>query len=215
MQKIVKYQFIIVALCLFISACGPSKAELDAQATKVVEDYYATLTAAPTATATSTPTPTLTPTPTSTPSPTPIPGVFLNRPAYLQELYSNTDWVWIEHSIGATIGTLQYSPSTQFMLIYGSDETTANDFVIFGRFDIDPEDRFEDEEIFYEFSSILLQDFVHVSTSEKLVQFIADNKEPEVYETTIDGFSVYLSIEDDAARNEHVFFLSIEEKIDE
>jgi hypothetical protein len=159
--------------------------------------------------------PTITPTATLIPSPTPIPGVFLNRPAYLQELFSNTDWVWVDHSIGATVGTLQYSPSTQFMLVYGTDETTANDFIISGRFDIDPEDRIEDEEFFYEFISILLQDFVPVSTSELLVQFIADNKDSEVYETTMDGFSIYLSIQDDTAKNNHMFFLSIEEKIEE
>jgi len=178
-----------------------------------------TSTSIPTTTSTPLPVPTATPTiiPTATlvPSPTPIPGVFLNRPAYLQELFLDTDWVWVDHSIGATVGTLQYSPSTQFMLIYGTDETRSNDFIISGRFDIDPEDRVEDEEFFYEFISILLQDFVHVSTSEQLVQYIADNKELEVYETTIDGFSIYLSIKDDSVKNIHNFFLSIEEKIDE
>jgi hypothetical protein len=215
MQKNVMYRLIVVAICLLISACGPSQAKQDAQATQIINDFYATQTAAPTATATSTPTPTLTPTATQMPSPTPIPGVFLNRPAYLQELFLNTDWVWIDHSIGATVGTLQYNASTQFLLVYGTDETTANDLLISGRFDIDPEDRVEDVDFFYEFLSILLQEFLHVSTSEQLVQYIADNKELEVYETKIDGFSIYLSLEDDSTKNIHSFFLIIDEKVDE
>jgi hypothetical protein len=57
---------IIVASNFSFYACGPSQAKLDAQATQVMEDHYATQTAAPTVT----PTITLTPTPTQTATPT-------------------------------------------------------------------------------------------------------------------------------------------------
>ena len=62
---------LIVAL---LAACGPSQAELDAQATKIAADVFATQTAeAPTLTPTPTPTPTWTPTPTPTVTPTNTP----------------------------------------------------------------------------------------------------------------------------------------------
>ncbi len=74
----------LVLACLLTSAilaaCGPSQAELNAQATKIAANILATQTAeaptlTPTPTLTSTPTPiptpTLTPTPTSTDTPTP------------------------------------------------------------------------------------------------------------------------------------------------
>lgn len=67
-----KASFALVCIVAGISlaACGPSQAELDAQATKVAADIFATQTAeAPPPT----PTPTLTPTPTETPTPTPVP----------------------------------------------------------------------------------------------------------------------------------------------
>lgn len=172
-----------------------------------------------TPTNTSTPIPTHTPTimPTATliPSPTPIPGKLLNRPAYLKELFTNTDWVWEDHSIGATVGILQYSPSTQFLLIYGTDETSANDIMISGRFDIDREDRIEDEGFFNDFISILLQDFIPISAREEIIQFIDDNKEPGTYETTIYGFEIYMVIEDDIAKNNHSFTMIIDEKKNE
>ena len=58
------------------TACGPSQAELDAQATKVAAAIFATQTAqAPTATPTPTPSPTPTPTDTPPPSPTPLPDL--------------------------------------------------------------------------------------------------------------------------------------------
>jgi hypothetical protein len=67
----------IIVLCLFIglllAACGPSQAELNAQATAVMASVYATQTAEappPTATATLTPTPAPTATPTNTPTAT-------------------------------------------------------------------------------------------------------------------------------------------------
>lgn len=65
-------------ICIFLVACGPSQAELDAQATAIAADIFATQTAqAPTITPTpelptATPTPTETPPPTDTPTPLPI-----------------------------------------------------------------------------------------------------------------------------------------------
>jgi S1-C subfamily serine protease len=56
---------VVVILSLGLAACGPSQAELDAQATRVAAEVFATQTAeAPTPTHTPTTTPTLTPTPT-------------------------------------------------------------------------------------------------------------------------------------------------------
>lgn len=180
-----------------------------------------TSTQTPTNTSTPTPipthTPTITPTATATliPSPTPIPGIFLNRPAYLQELFSNSDWGWVDHAIGATVGSLQYSPSTQFLLVYGTDETRADDIMISGRFDIDREYRIEDEGFFNDFISILLQDFVPISASEELIQFIDDNKGPGTYETIIYGFEIYMVVDDDIAKNIHAFTMIVNEKKDE
>lgn len=68
--KFIALNMMLVAALL--SACGPSQAELDATATQVAADIFATQTAqAPTATATFTPSPTFTATPTDTPTPTP------------------------------------------------------------------------------------------------------------------------------------------------
>ena len=71
---------VLIVLSIFLSACGPSQAELDATATQGAADNFATQTAqAPTATATFTPSPTATatftpsPTATATPTSTPIP----------------------------------------------------------------------------------------------------------------------------------------------
>ncbi|MFZ5919243.1 MAG: hypothetical protein ACOYZ7_20115, partial [Chloroflexota bacterium] len=57
-------------LVLVLAACGPSQAELDAEATDIAASSFATQTAkAPT----HTPTPTFTPTPTPTATPTHTP----------------------------------------------------------------------------------------------------------------------------------------------
>lgn len=67
--------YIILPLFAFsLVACGPSQAELDAQATSIAADIFASQTAAaPTATPTITPTPVPTSTPTETPRPTVTP----------------------------------------------------------------------------------------------------------------------------------------------
>jgi len=63
---------ILVLLALNLAGCGPSEAELAAQATQVAHDIFATQTAqAPTFTPTATATPTSTNTPTATPTETP------------------------------------------------------------------------------------------------------------------------------------------------
>lgn len=69
---------IFLALTCLLVSCGPSQAELDAQATAVAASIFATQTAqaptsTPTFTPTSTSTPTLTPTPTPTKTSTPTP----------------------------------------------------------------------------------------------------------------------------------------------
>ena len=66
MKREILMVLIIVSSSFSFYACGPSQAEIDAQATQVLEDHYATLTAAPTVT----PTITLTPTSTQTATPT-------------------------------------------------------------------------------------------------------------------------------------------------
>ncbi len=66
----------LLLMGVILSACGPSQAELDAQATQSAADAFATQTAeaptpTPTPTVTLTPTPTFTPTPVPTDTPTP------------------------------------------------------------------------------------------------------------------------------------------------
>ena len=61
---------VILLIAVILSACGPSKAQLEATATQVAANIFGTLTAqAPTAT------PTATPTNTPAPTPTPTPGL--------------------------------------------------------------------------------------------------------------------------------------------
>ncbi|NIS80486.1 MAG: hypothetical protein GTO14_09850 [Anaerolineales bacterium] len=72
MDRRLLLSFLFLTL-LILSACEPSQAEVDANATKVAADIFATLTAAPTITPTKTPEPTNTPIPTSTPKPTSTP----------------------------------------------------------------------------------------------------------------------------------------------
>ena len=100
--------FMIVSLliCVLISSCTGDGNTEPTQTTVPVTSALV-----PTKPPTSSPTETPVPSPTPIPSPTPVPGEFLNRPAYLQELFSNTDWVWVDHSIGATVGTYQYNSS--------------------------------------------------------------------------------------------------------
>ena len=73
---------VLLLMAGLAAACGPSQAELDAQATKVAAAIFATQTAeaptatpTPTQTDTPTPTPRSTPTDTPTPSPTPLPDL--------------------------------------------------------------------------------------------------------------------------------------------
>jgi hypothetical protein len=74
MTKIMHLPMIWIAAGLLLVACGPSLAELDAQATGTAGAQSATQTAeAPTATGTPIPTKTPTPTPTATPTPTVTP----------------------------------------------------------------------------------------------------------------------------------------------
>jgi hypothetical protein len=66
---------LLLVTCVFVVACGPTQAELDAQATAIAADSFATQTAeAPTVTPTPVP-PTATPTSTPTVTPTPQPAV--------------------------------------------------------------------------------------------------------------------------------------------
>jgi hypothetical protein len=76
MNKRSSYLLVLLLVCVALSGCGPSQAELDATATQVSADVFATQTAqAPTSTPTYTPspTPTMTPTPTATLTATPTP----------------------------------------------------------------------------------------------------------------------------------------------
>lgn len=75
-EKIRRTMFGLLLIVLFLNACGPSQADLEATTTQVAAEIYATQTAgAPTITLTATGTPTITPTPTSTPTATPVPFV--------------------------------------------------------------------------------------------------------------------------------------------
>jgi hypothetical protein len=206
------FAVIVVSLLictLFTSCTGDDNAE----PTQTI--IPATSTPVPTDLPTLTPTETPLPSPTPQPSPTPIPGQFLNRPDYLQELFSTTDWVWRDDPIGATLGTYQYNASTLIMLIYGTNPETADDLLMRGAFLIDSETRSEDEVFFQEFITILLEDFIPTPALEELLQFIADNPDLGTYESTIYGFEIYLSIKDDTARNTHNIVLIIDEKKEE
>jgi S1-C subfamily serine protease len=72
------FLIVCVVLAMLLAACGPPQEELDAQATEIAANVFATQTAeapthTPTATVTSTPTTTATPTPTVTATFTPTP----------------------------------------------------------------------------------------------------------------------------------------------
>lgn len=98
-----KSSCLVLLLILFVCACGPSQAELDATATQAAKDQHGTQTAqAPTATPThtNTPTPTNTATPTATQTPTasptstptPLPGMVISDLENGWRLYeSNAD----------------------------------------------------------------------------------------------------------------------------
>jgi hypothetical protein len=66
----------LLLISLWLSACGPTEAQVQATSTQIAADIFATLTA-------SAPTPTLAPRPTSTPIPTPTPAfdAFVNVPS--------------------------------------------------------------------------------------------------------------------------------------
>jgi len=68
----IPFTLVTLLICVILSGCGPSQAELDATSTQIAANIFATQTAqAPTATPTFTPSPTATATSTSTPTPTP------------------------------------------------------------------------------------------------------------------------------------------------
>jgi hypothetical protein len=113
------------------------------------------------------------------------------------------------------MGTLDYNPSTRIILVYGSDEKTADDIMISGGFDIDPGERIGDEEFFQDFVAILLEDFLPAPAREELLQFIAEHTDPGTYESTIYGFEIYLSIQDNTDKNLHIFTLIINETQEE
>ncbi len=95
---------LVLLIALLMGACSPSQAELDAQATKIAADVFATQTAAaPTATPTPEATATFTPTPTDTPTPTPTPG-----PLTPNEVFSliSPSVVFVETESGSGSGVL-------------------------------------------------------------------------------------------------------------
>lgn len=76
MKTVMSLAIISLLISVILSACGPSQAELDATATQVAANIFATQTAqAPTATPTFTPSPSPTATPTATPTPTSTPTI--------------------------------------------------------------------------------------------------------------------------------------------
>ncbi|UCF60324.1 MAG: hypothetical protein JSV37_11230 [Anaerolineaceae bacterium] len=120
-----KKALIILALLLLsgiIAACGPSQDELDAQATEIAANIFATQTAeAPTSTPTSSPTSTptsthtLTPTYTQTPTPTltPFPSF---RDDFAKVLAPG--WIWMNEDMF----TWNTSEKPGFLRIYLSDK---------------------------------------------------------------------------------------------
>lgn len=172
MKKKIASGFILLAAFFILSACGPSQAELDARATQVMEDYFATQTAIPTATHTSTPPPTSTP--------TPIPGKFLNPPEFLEEKFTAFwGWKWMEAVEGRRFTFKESKDSnTTFFLVYENNMIGVSE--IGGLSD--------------EFINSVLELFISASTREEIIEFKNGYSEPGAYETMIDGFIVDLEI---------------------
>jgi len=148
----------------------------------------ATATLTPTPTTTSTPTPTATATFTSTPTP----AIFSNRPSYMENIFSDSGWIWKNVSNGSRMGTRRHDYYTMIYVAYSSSQVGVG-----GIWNIDKGDKaFVDG-----FFPIALQDFLPPSTIEKIILFKNSNTEPGSYGTNIDGFKVSLAVKDDPVKN--------------
>ncbi|GAB4417930.1 MAG: hypothetical protein Kow002_04570 [Anaerolineales bacterium] len=183
----------LLVLILFSISCG-------------LGDMFAPPT--PTSTATHTNTPTLTPTATHTPLPTatftPEPAVFSNPPAYLEQAFSATGWVW-RNTTGGRIGTRRHDGSTMITLAHDH-----NSIFIGGIWNKDK----GDFDFVNNFFPIPLQDFVSPSTAAKILQFKDENLNNDAgkYQEVIDRFEVELFISDDDAKNTRTVLLSVTEE---
>jgi hypothetical protein len=139
-QKIHLLLTVLFLLVIFLPACGPSQAEIEATATQAAVSMYATQTAqAPTATTipTSTPTPqptdtptpspspTSTPEPTATPTPTPVPTAA--PPIPMEGFASWVDGLMYELEIPEEWeGEIHFPGEGQLsMLFYSPDQSSA------------------------------------------------------------------------------------------
>lgn len=190
MQKFVKYGFIVLVISLSLSACGPSQAEQDAQATQIVEDFYATQTAAPTATATSTPAPTATSTATATPThtstPTPIPGKFINPPEYLETVFFS-DWFWMTNALGNKVGTIFQDDDTVKIMSHGEDRGISLSILF-----LNP--AANESQLLNDFISSILIYYVSNTAQEQIAQYVTVNTEIGKHETTIESFGIIFDI---------------------
>lgn len=108
MNLTVRFTVAFLCICVVLTSCGPSQAELDAQATSIVAGVFATLTAeapsiAPPADDTPPPTSTSTPasTPTATLTSTPLPG----RMTFPIQVFSDSI-PWLAWDVGYVSGIL-------------------------------------------------------------------------------------------------------------
>lgn len=208
----------MILISIFISSCiGGGAASPAAPPTSPVEPTTAPATSTPLPTQPPTVIPTDTPVPSPTPMPssTPVQGQFLNRPAYLQEIFSGVDWTRKDTSEESfMILPVRINPSTAITIAFDPDPETA-DYILFQvDCDIDPEARTEVEAAIQELIGAILKKFLPSSAREDLMQFITEHPDSGTYESTIDGFDVNLMILDNTEKSQHKLILMINEKED-
>lgn len=166
-----------------------------------------TFTATLTATSTATPTATFTPTQTATATPTetPRPAIFLHPPSYMAEIFSDYGWKWLHVSIygeKGEMGTRRHDQYTLINVLYGDGWIGVRD----------NQDKSKGDKAFVEeFYRMVLQNFVPQSTSLKIIQYKDSQTEAGSYNTTIDGFRVYLTIREDPAKNTRTVLVNVYE----
>ena len=187
MQRYIKVGFVVVAISLFVSACGPSQAELDTQATQAAENIYASQTAAaPTATATSTASPTSTSTPPPTSTPTPIPGKFINPPEYLETVFFS-DWFWMTNPLGNQVATKFDQEGLANIMMHGEDRGISLSTLFM-------EAATDEAKLFNDYIASVLIYYVSDTAQEQIAQYVINNTEIGKYETTIKSFGVIYEI---------------------
>jgi hypothetical protein len=214
----------IMLVSFLISSCSGGDYTIISESTSVP---VASATEAVSSTPLPTETPTLPPTetPTLTPTETPVPspistlsssseqGHFLIRPAKIEEIASDNTWTRRELSDGSEMMTLALSvgSSGRVVLAFDPNPETSDYIIIESLLDIDPEARAEDEIAVQEFMGVILKLYLPSPALEDTLQFVIEHPELGIHESTINGFTVSLLIQDLTEKEKHQLFLRIKE----